>query len=264
MFHLVTLVLLGLLTFEVTEARKLTSLQKQIDDLRGEFEAYSRARSDDKPYFAAYIQDGDWLLAFRLVAGNKQSGYDTYMNENINDDDPLVRALTPCSCLAVNSTCTRHYRGSILTQWSQLPINKVRLSLYEGGREKAYAVFNGAGSSSTSWFSADRLETSSWTDLRTAPKNFFSISGDTSLARRFFINSVYPGCANDAGWLVVKDNADTCSWGQVTAGASYPLILYSATGNRVLYSSPAVSRADSLAIWVSFKAPDTVGQACFS
>ncbi|PVD35969.1 hypothetical protein C0Q70_02938 [Pomacea canaliculata] len=211
-------------------------------------------------FSTAYVQQGDWLLAFRLVAGNNQPGYDAYMDVNRNDDDLLVRALTPCSCLSINGTCNRQYRGSVLSLWTQLPILKVKLSLYEGGKEKAFAVFNGVGTTFTSWFTNDRLENSSWTDLKASSKNFFSIIGDDGLKRRLFINNAYPGCANDVGWLVVKDVEDTCTWGKST---SFPLILYSATGSKVVYQSTAVSKADSLAVWVSFKEPETFGESCF-
>ncbi|XP_025082884.1 uncharacterized protein LOC112557318 [Pomacea canaliculata] len=265
MFHfVVSMLLVCLLTFEVTDAKKnknKTSYQKQIDNLRDEFEAFKNETSDDdKPYFGSYVQQGDWLLAFRLVAGNNQPGYDAYMDVNRNDDDLLVRALTPCSCLSINGTCNRQYRGSVLSLWTQLPILKVKLSLYEGGKEKAFAVFNGVGTTFTSWFTNDRLENSSWTDLKASSKNFFSIIGDDGLKRRLFINNAYPGCANDVGWLVVKDVEDTCTWGKST---SFPLILYSATGSKVVYQSTAVSKADSLAVWVSFKEPETFGESCF-
>ncbi|KAK7477234.1 hypothetical protein BaRGS_00031545, partial [Batillaria attramentaria] len=102
----------------------------------------------------------------------------------------------------------------------------VRLSVYEHGREMAYVEFNGRGSNYMNWFSRDRIISSSWTDLRTQPQNYFSIEGDVrpSLERQFFINRNYGGCPNDSGWLVVLDMPDPCSWGSNTDS---PVILYS-------------------------------------
>lgn len=60
MFHfVVSMLLVCLLTFEVTDAKKnknKTSYQKQIDNLRDEFEAFKNETSDDdKPYFGCKI-----------------------------------------------------------------------------------------------------------------------------------------------------------------------------------------------------------------
>nr|KAG5692377.1 hypothetical protein BaRGS_007990 [Batillaria attramentaria] len=41
----------------------------------------------------------------------------------------------------------------------------------------AYVEFNGRGSNYMNWFSRDRIISSSWTDLRTQPQNYFSIEG---------------------------------------------------------------------------------------
>ena len=48
-----------------------------------------------------------------------------------------------------------------------------------------------------------------------------------SLKRNFFINNIYDGCENDAGWLCVVDDNDPCTWGHLSAMESYPVIMYS-------------------------------------
>ena len=72
--------------------------------------------------------------------------------------------------------------------------------------------FNAKGSNKLNWFSLSRLTQSSWTDMKTQPNNYFSIHGDPRNGRHFFINSVYGGCPNDAGWMVITVRAPDCDW----------------------------------------------------
>lgn len=51
------------------------------------------------------------------------------------------------------------------------------MALYENGNETAYMIFSGHGTSYMDWFSANRLVESSWTDLKSASHDFFSIVG---------------------------------------------------------------------------------------
>ena len=72
--------------------------------------------------------------------------------------------------------------------------------------------FDAKGSDKLNWFSLSRLNQSSWTDMKTQPNNYFSIHGDPGNGRHFFINSVYGGCPNDAGWMVITVRAPDCDW----------------------------------------------------
>ncbi|KAK7489927.1 hypothetical protein BaRGS_00018792 [Batillaria attramentaria] len=131
---------------------------------------------------------------------------------------------------------------------------KVRLSLYENGVEKAYAEFDGKGSTFTSWFTKDRLLESSWADLKTSPHRFFSIAGHESggLVRRFFLEKNYGGCPNDNGWLVVLEKNDTCSWGKTD---SVPKILYANSQSNVNWDKGQVGVADVMTISVKLLQP---------
>lgn len=68
--------------------------------------------------------------------------------------------------------------------------------------------FNAEGSDKLNWFSAAKLDDSSWTDVKSQPKNSFSIAGRDS--RNFYINRNYGGCARDAGWLGITYTH--CGW----------------------------------------------------
>ena len=71
--------------------------------------------------------------------------------------------------------------------------------------------FNAKGSDKLNWFSLSRLSQSSWFDLRSQPKNYFSIAGEPTHGRRFFINRNYGGCQADNGWMMVV-TGHICSW----------------------------------------------------
>jgi len=96
--------------------------------------------------------------------------------------------------------------------------------VYEGGVTKKELLFDATGTDKLNWFSESKLVNSSWTDIETEPKNYFSIEGHSGLFRNFFINSNYDGCHNDVGWLVASTGED-CSW--ENSAAHHNKVLYS-------------------------------------
>jgi len=87
------------------------------------------------------------------------------------------------------------------------------VTLYEGGSSKKELIFNALGTNNLNWFSVEKLTTSSWTDIKTESRNFFSVQGDCNglNCRSFFINRNYEGCEKDSGWLTVS-TGQWCSW----------------------------------------------------
>ena len=68
---------------------------------------------------------------------------------------------------------------------------KARLALYDNQTLVLSLVFNATNSNNTSWFSKSRLIQSPWTeDLQNQKQNFFSLVGDLTARRAFFINKV--------------------------------------------------------------------------
>ena len=70
--------------------------------------------------------------------------------------------------------------------------------------------FNAKGSDKLNWFSFSRLSQSPWSDIKSEPKNYFSIVGEPSHDRRFFVNRNYGGCNVDSGWMLVS--GPVCTW----------------------------------------------------
>ena len=72
--------------------------------------------------------------------------------------------------------------------------------------------FSAKGTDNQNWFDDSKLTQSSpWSDIKTESKNYFSVSGDTTKKRHFFINRAYAGnCAGDTGWMVIAGGG--CDW----------------------------------------------------
>ena len=90
------------------------------------------------------------------------------------------------------------------------------MTLYEGGINKKDLLFNAAGTDKLNWFSFNKMTSSSWSDISSEPRNYFTIQGDCHTddgrCRSFFINRSYDGCASDLGWLAGSTSSKWCSW----------------------------------------------------
>nr|KAG5696146.1 hypothetical protein BaRGS_026505 [Batillaria attramentaria] len=130
---------------DVMNKKQLTAAVKNIQ---------KQMESRDTP---VYLDNG-YLLAFRVTPGIGVSVFDTYMRAGYDDDNYVARLTMPCGCTSVDGSqpCDRHYRGKVLDTWSN--IDRVRVSLYEGGEEKAFVEFDGNDSSFDSWFMGHRLD----------------------------------------------------------------------------------------------------------
>ena len=111
--------------------------------------------------------------------------------------------------------------------------------MYKGGSVVKELLFRGTGSDRYNWFSATRLITSSWVDIKSQPKNFFSLHGHCAdgasyTCRSFFINREYGDCKRDNGWLMITGTS-WCDWeGGVLR---YRQIMYSKGNSYAMWSS---------------------------
>ena len=85
---------------------------------------------------------------------------------------------------------------------------QARVVLYKGGNSVQELIFDAKGSDKLNWFAFERLKNDPWSDIRTEPRNIFTIGGDNG--RSFIINSVYNGCPGDEGWMVIV--GPPCDW----------------------------------------------------
>ncbi|XP_046372213.2 sushi, von Willebrand factor type A, EGF and pentraxin domain-containing protein 1-like [Haliotis rufescens] len=172
---------------------------------------------------------GGWILLLRVTADVNVSPYDVWMDDLIYHDHPAVPGNLQPGCMTLDTSlpCDMHFKSKLVTTWETANIEQVKVIILKGNTVKAEVLFDGVGTTKTSWFSSSHVINSTWTDLMSLPQNRFSITGDGTTNRRFQINHYYGGCPADKGWLAVIDKPDNnpCPWEQYT---SVPHILYSA------------------------------------
>jgi len=191
----------------------------------------------------------EWRLAFRGTPGVKYNTWQVYNNKQTDLVEPGCKQVTS------SANCTHHFRNNdVMDNWRD--IDEVAFVVYEGGQRVAHILFDGKGSDPTNWFSDSRLVSSSWTDIKGAAKNYFSLVGDDNLLRHFFINRNYGGCPADAGWFVAVDGAH-CSW---EASPSVPAFLYAKNHVITNWTTGDVGRADVIAVFVKYVKSPAVGK----
>lgn len=164
-----------------------------------------RANQESFPVYCD-MAAGGWTMVFKAVSGVDKNVYTTYDSSQTSSEDIFA---------ALDNTNRHfdHYKNRIVVNWKDFGASEVRVVFYKGGKPRKKLIFNAQGSDKLSWFSLSRLTQSPWTDIRTEPKNYFSIIGDAGHSRCVFINRNYGGCSNDAGWIVIISGT-SCPWEQ--------------------------------------------------
>ncbi|KAK0064520.1 hypothetical protein Bpfe_006179 [Biomphalaria pfeifferi] len=184
-------------------------------------------------------------LVFRGTKSVRSSVYEAYRSgagvPEIVDDG--------CKQVGKSMNCSNHYRNNeILNNWKG--ISNVTFAIYKDNVKVKQVVFNAAGSNYMSWYEKGRVLDSSWSDLKSATANYFSIVGhqDGGLRRTFFMNHYYSTCAVDVGWFVALDaNQGGCEWEK---NDGFPAFKYAAGDQRVNWNTAGVGVADYIAIFV--------------
>ena len=217
-------------THIATTGTKLDELEKQVDKILKRLPAYS-------------VMKEEWMIVFRAQAGNGDRVYDAWVSGQ------GVRTTFPTDKEKFSSG-TAHYRNPVIDSWNNIGVQFVRVALHErDGREVAFILFDGVRTDKMNWFDQRRILDSSWNQLSYhSPLNHASISGESSLNRRFFINIRYEGCHNDHGFLLVSDPGSMpCNYEQVP---EKPQLLYSKFPGGTRWSSMCFGIADSMVITV--------------
>ncbi|XP_071172354.1 uncharacterized protein [Mytilus edulis] len=122
--------------------------------------------------------------------------------KTINEFQQDARALTP--------NFPGHYKPILSNNWTFLCLDKVRVSIYKNGVEKAFILFNATGSDKMSWFTPSRIIDSSWVDLQSTTKQYFAMSKDPDFLREFYAsqNADKSKC-DSTGWMFIS-TANRC------------------------------------------------------
>ncbi|XP_064638157.1 uncharacterized protein LOC135494240 [Lineus longissimus] len=193
------------------------------------------------------VKYDQWITAFIGQAGIGKKVYTEWVGASFTSVDSKYEP--SCNC---------HYKSELVEKWPTSGIQKVKMSVISSNAEVAYMSFNGKDTDKMSWFSAQHLLNSSWTDLKGGPHNIFSIKGDDVTrnghphGRRFFVNKGYGGCDRDYGWLMVLDTAGpSTDCYKAYEKPPIPGILYPASGTSTIWKQ--AKRADSFKIYVQVR-----------
>ncbi|KAK3782597.1 hypothetical protein RRG08_038376 [Elysia crispata] len=235
------------LTSDVAKLSGLThTVLSQVNSLRDGYGSGALVPVDE---FFDPLNTGkkEWRLAFRGTAFNNVRVYPAYMHGT------GIPAEVEEGCKQFNRSlpCVNHYRNrDVFNNWAG--IDEVLFAIYKDGQMVKKVVFNGKGSTFTSWFAANRVILSSWSDLTTQPHNFFRISGDNDTGgfRRFFMNRDYDrSCDNYRGWFKATETDQGCLDEKNTI--AIPKFQYAPGNTFTLWSSAAV--ADAFGIFLRYE-----------
>ncbi|XP_073246805.1 uncharacterized protein [Porites lutea] len=197
-----------------------------------------------KTLFPVYcdMDAGGWTMVFKAVGGVEKNVYEVYKSDQTSSQDKV-------EALDVTNKYRDHYKNRIVLTWEAFDATEARVNLYKGGTSKVELKFNAKGTDNQNWFNDSKLSHSSqWYDIKKESKNYFSISGDTTKKRHFFINRGYAGnCAGDTGWMVIAGGQ--CDWER--AHQNKNPILYSKLSKYTKWEEKNdVGEADVLAVFL--------------
>lgn len=188
------------------------------------------------------MEAGGWTMVFKIVTNAKDDAYTVY-----NSDDTYAE--TEISALDVTNSSSGVYKNEIVINWSDFGPTQVRVALFKAGSVVKEMMFDATGSDKLSWFSRDKLTgTLPWADIK-GSSDHFSIKGDTTYSRRFFINKAYGRCTGDIGWMAI--GGTVCDWEKKFG---HNAILYSKLSTAANWQTPPaydnIGEADVLAVFV--------------
>ncbi|XP_068748630.1 uncharacterized protein [Montipora capricornis] len=196
--------------------------------------------------FPVYCQmtTGGWTMVFKIASGVNKVVWDVYRSTTTSAE--FVTA-----ALDVTNQHQDHYKNRVVLNWDNFNATQARVSVYKGGVVQKELLFNAQGTDNLNWFSAGKLISSSWPNIKTESTNFFGIQGDChdddGACRSFFINKSYDGCNSDYGWIVGATSNIWCSW--ETSATNQYNVLYSKTTSYTNWNTAAnVGVADAMVV----------------
>ncbi|XP_036355513.1 uncharacterized protein LOC118761572 [Octopus sinensis] len=175
-----------------------------------------------------------WLKVYALShkAGSKL--YDSFLNVG----SPSTWNVDKCS----GTFCPNFFRHPILDIWNLLPIDEVKMVLYENQKAVVNMVFDGRNSTITDWFSINKLKSSPWNDLTPNNVDTFRFKG----INRFFHIGSSTNCNDNRGWLSILQFKGGCLYTHVQ---HFPVFSYSNRDSEIFWKN-GYGEADTLNILI--------------
>lgn len=142
--------------------------------------------------------------------------------------------------------------SSVLNTWPLQGIKRVKLELVLNEVVVGHVLFNGANTGLTTWFSIDKVLSSSWVDLGTGSEGNMKYSY-LQPGSQFFAYKLYPldgGCYDDRVWLVVGQDACIYPCDNEPKPSTPSHIMYSLWDNATQLVVNKTGFADRLTIWL--------------
>lgn len=186
---------------------------------------------------------GGWTMVYKLSGGVDADIVGLWKGTAVrNEAERGFLSLSPSADHYMNRVVARYWNAGGVT------LNEARYVVATGGKIAVWAQFDARGSDRLSWFSDAKITKSSYSDIKTEGKNFFSIDGDASIGRHWFVNRSYGGCPADTGWLVVDRLTDPCSW--ESNAPKKVAILYAPRTTYGNYNDNTIAQGEVFAVFV--------------
>jgi hypothetical protein len=191
--------------------------------------------------------DATSLLVFKLGNGASTIGAlsQLYLNGgSIRENDAAAQSL---------SNTAFDYRNATFldTPANWATVQSVDVQMYSRGTLLRTIRFS-PGSSYDTFYTQANVIGGDYPNLATAGVNFFSITGDATYNRTFFINQNYGGCGNDAGYFVVLGvGGAACSWEADRYSTTNRAFLFSRADGAQNWNDERIGQADVFAISVN-------------
>lgn len=185
---------------------------------------------------AMTISVQEWYMVFKGIEGVTPTDGSLQQSwEGSNAENDGVSAAR-----TVTTSPSSHYKNRLSEIWTEdfTIIEQVLYGFFYNGDLRAYVIFNGIGSTKTSFFQESRIIESSYSDITTSSPDYCSISGDGY--RHWVVVDAHGGCLGDRMWMLVMDNHQTnkaCGFDQDLTNRPY--FLYSSGSTSVQPDSSA-------------------------
>lgn len=179
------------------------------------------------------------MILFRLLSGSGVKSFDYFINSNENSNETVEDD---------NEEQFKNFRSILLDEWDNIRPSLINITImdYDDNIAAGFLFKVMATDSYTTWFSEENLMNSfPWniSYLRSYGYNFFSIRGDSSNKRSFYINLFNKFCVTDKGLFGIMEDVNHCPYGNKWNKSlfKFPQILCVNDNNRAgLWSTNAI------------------------
>ncbi|XP_060085256.1 uncharacterized protein LOC132564627 [Ylistrum balloti] len=165
----------------------------------------------------------EWHMVFKGIqgvtpaAGSLVTLWTGSAVENDNDDTKTTITNSPSD--TVKSSLVEDWQGYFTM------IDMVKYAYFTSGEEKAYVVFDGRGTTKSTWFADGKKIYSSYTDITTDTPTTSGITGDTY--RKFALIRTSSSCSGLSAWMMVLDVGGSVACSFDNNVQTRPYFLYS-------------------------------------